>query len=675
MDAPALLSVLDCLADGVAVVNLAHRYVYLNPAAIELLGPLHLEPTPPVSYFQPDEVTAQDPLSMPLVRAIEEQRSSALRVFVKKAIGGPGKHLSVSGAPWLDAKGTFLGAVSVYVDVTSSKQAEDELVRANAFLDNIIEHVPAMIFVKDAKDLRYQRFNREGEALLGLTRAELLGRGDLDFFPREQALSFIARDRETLSKRDLVEIPEEPIDTRRGRRWLSTRKVPVFNRKGEPEYLLGISVDITARKQVEEELQGAHAELEARVKERTAELLRANEELKREVADRKQAEEALRRSEEQLRQSQKLEAIGRLAGGIAHDFNNMLSAMIGYAGLLSLSLPPDSEGQQDVKQIVLAGERAAALIRQLLAFSRKQVLQPLVLDLGKVVTGMTEMLRRLLGERVELQVTTGPECSVLADPTQMEQVVLNLSINARDAMPRGGHLRIAVEHFASPPPDAPVSGGDWVRLTVADDGVGMSPETRSHVFEPFFTTKPRGEGTGLGAATVFGAVKQSGGEVVVQSEEGQGTTFQIYLPHVQDGGGERPHLSEFLRGGKRTATVLLVEDDSMVRAATRRVLVSAGLDVLEAATPGEALAVSERHAGKLDLLLTDVVLPSMNGRELAQRLSKLRPGLKVLFMSGYTAEAFSREELLSPDEPFLAKPFSPDALVRRIDDVLKEERD
>ena len=663
MDAPALLSVLDCLADGVAVVNLQHRDVYLNPGAKVLLGASPL-------YFQPDERTLQDPASMPLARALTQRVKSTLRVYVKGPTASSGRHLRISGAPWLGAAGELLGAVGVYVDVSQAKQAEDELVRANAFLDNIIEHVPAMIFVKDARHLRFQRFNREGERLLGLPRAELVGKSDLDFFPKEQAEAFLAGDRETLQRRCLVEIPEEPIDTRHGRRWLATRKVPVFDRKGEPEYLLGISLDITARKQVEEELQATHAALEERVKERTAELLRANDELKREVNDRKVAQAALRRSEEQLRQSQKLEAIGRLAGGIAHDFNNMLSAMIGYAGLLSLALPPDAEGQQDVKQILLAGERAAALIRQLLAFSRKQVMQPEVLDLSRVVTGMTEMLQRLLGERVQLQVETAPGCSVLADPTQMEQVVLNLSINARDAMPRGGHLRIKVEHLAAPPPNGPVAAGDWVRLSVTDDGVGMSAETRSHVFEPFFTTKPRGQGTGLGAATVFGAVKQSGGEVAVQSEEGRGTTFEIYLPRVEDGAGEKPRLSAMLARQQRSATVLLVEDEAMVRGATRRILASAGLEVLEAATPGEAVALVEGYPGKIDLLLTDVVLPTMNGRELAQKVEQLRPGLKVLFMSGYTDEAFSKEELLSPDEAFLAKPFTTDALVQRIDEVL-----
>ncbi len=666
MDAPALLSVLDCLSDGVAVVNTEHRYVYLNPAAIELLGPLQFEDTEPASYWLPDEVTPQNPQLMPLVRALAGERAASMRVFVKKGSMPEGKHLSISGAPWLTAGGRVIGAISVFVDVTREKHQEDEFARANAFLDNIIEHVPAMIFVKDAKELRFQRLNREGEALLGTSRADLMGKNDFDFFPKEQAEAFIARDREALERRELVVIPEEPIDTRTGPRWLSTRKVPVLGPEGNPEYLLGISVDITDRKRVERELQSTHEALERRVKERTAELERANEDLKREVNDRKLAEEALRRSEDQLRQSQKLEAIGRLAGGIAHDFNNMLSAMIGYAGLISLALPPDSQGQHDVKQIVLAGERAAALIRQLLAFSRKQVLQPVVLDVGQVVTGMRGMLQRLLGEQVELNVDATPGCRVLADPTQMEQVVLNLSINARDAMPRGGHLRISVDCSAMiDSPTAPVPPGDWVRLSVADDGVGMNQETRSHLFEPFFTTKPRGQGTGLGTATVFGVVKQSGGEVVVESELNRGTTFSIYLPRVDAAAGEELHLSTVVAEQHRAATVLLVEDEAMVRAATRRILQSSGLKVLEASTPDEAVKVCEGYPGKIDLLLTDVVLPVMNGRELSERVAKLRPGLKVLFMSGYTDDAFS-----ITNDAFLPKPFTPDTLVRRIDEVL-----
>ena len=665
---------LDSLGDGVAVLNTRQRYIYLNPSAIRLLGPLHELGTPPGEFLHPEDRTSVKPELMPLMRGLQGETTKTLRVFARNPSIPEGRHLSLSGGPWFSHSGELLGAVEVFTDITSLKQVEESERRAHTFLDNIIEHVPAMIFVKEAKELRFQRLNRAGEELLGMKREQLLGKNDFDFFPEEQAKFFVERDRQTLSGREVIDIPEEPIDVKGQRRWLSTRKVPVFNVRGEPEYLLGISVDISGRKVAESELQKAHDELELRVAERTAQLQQANDELQKEIADRKRAEEALRLSEEQLQQSQKLEAVGRLAGGIAHDFNNMLSAMLGYAGLLALSLPPDAEGQEDVKQIVLAGERAAALIRQLLAFSRKQVLLPVVLDVGQVVKGMSEMLRRLLGERVELQVEVPPgTCCVLADATQIEQVLLNLSINARDAMPHGGHLRIALSNVELPDPSLPavaLAPGPYVRMRVSDDGVGMSEDTKKRVFEPFFTTKPRGQGTGLGAATVFGIVTQSGGDVLVESELGKGSTFDIFLPKVNGEANEPPTLSEGLRTRKRSATVLLVEDEPLVRSATSRVLASAGLEVLEARTPEEALKLCTERAGEIDLLLTDVVLPIMNGRELSDRLTKLRPKMRVLFMSGYTDDAFSADQKLDVSGAFLAKPFTPDSLVKRIDEVL-----
>jgi PAS domain S-box-containing protein len=667
---------LDSLGDGVAVLNTKQRYIYLNPMAIQLLGPLHEPGTAPGEFLQPDDLTPVKPELMPLMRGLQGEITKSLRVFARNPSIPEGRHLALSGGPWLSHSGELLGAVEVFTDITSLKHVEESERRAHAFLDSIIEQVPAMIFVKEAKSLRFQRLNRAGEELLGLKREQLVGKNDFDFFPEEQAKFFVERDRTTLAGREVIDIPEEPIDTRGGRRWLSTRKVPVLDEHGAPEYLLGISVDISARKEAERELQKAHDELEQRVAERTAQLQRANEELQKEIADRKRAEEALRRSEEQLQQSQKLEAVGRLAGGIAHDFNNMLSAMLGYAGLLSLSLPPDAEGQEDVKQIVLAGERAAALIRQLLAFSRKQVLQPVVLDVGLVIKSMSEMLRRLLGERVELQVETPPgTCCVVADSTQIEQVLLNLSINARDAMPNGGHLRISIASVQLPDPSIAgvrLPDGPYVRLSVSDDGVGMSDETKRRVFEPFFTTKPRGQGTGLGAATVFGIVTQSGGDVLVKSELGKGTTFDIFLPRVSGVASEEQAVSEALRQHQRDATVLLVEDEPLVRSATSRVLTSAGLKVLEAGSPDDALKLCLERPEQIDLLLTDVVLPTMNGRELADRITTLRPRVRVLFMSGYTDDAFPADQKLDASSAFLAKPFTPDVLVKRIDEVLSE---
>jgi len=388
---------------------------------------------------------------------------------------------------------------------------------------------------------------------------------------------------------------------------------------------------------------------------------------------------AQRQLEEQLRQSQKMEAVGQLAGGIAHDFNNLLTAILGSTQLLLHNTPPGDPRREDAEEIRHAGLRAAELTRQLLAFSRRQVLAPKVLDLNAVVANMDRMLRRLLGEDVELATTLDPAAgAVNADPGQLEQVLLNLAVNARDAMPGGGRLSIGTTrvtlHEEHVERRHRMAAGDYVCLAVADTGVGMDETTQAHLFEPFFTTKEVGKGTGLGLATVYGIVKQSGGYIWVYSEAGHGTTVKIYLPRVP-GVAEAPVPASEpkpVRGGDET--VLLVEDATPVRTLARRSLEARGYRVLDAADGPSALELSARHGGGIDILVTDVVMPGMSGRELAERLAPERPSMKVLYTSGYTDDTMVRQGVLTAGVAFLQKPFVPDSLARKVREVLDGEK-
>jgi PAS domain S-box-containing protein len=375
------------------------------------------------------------------------------------------------------------------------------------------------------------------------------------------------------------------------------------------------------------------------------------------VTDRKIAEE-------QLRHAQRMEAVGRLAGGIAHDFNNLLTVILGYSTLALGRVRPGDPLVEDLREIRDAGERAAGLTRQLLAFSRKQILRPVALDVNATIRDMARMLERLIGEDVDLVIACDPDAGhVMVDPSQLEQVIANLAVNARDAMPRGGTLTIGT-HGAG-------NEGDVIRLTVRDTGCGMSRETIGHIFEPFFTTKGPGKGTGLGLATVYGIVKQSGGWVEVSSEEGAGTEFRIYLPRFANGDVLAHESSRTEAEAPRgSETILLAEDQADVRKLTGATLARLGYTVLEASNGGEALLLCEQHEGDIDLLLTDVVMPRMSGRQLAERLAALRPTMKVLYMSGYTEDSMLQHGISKEGVFFLPKPFAPVGLARAVRAVL-----
>ncbi len=415
--------------------------------------------------------------------------------------------------------------------------------------------------------------------------------------------------------------------------------------------------------------------LEQRVEERTAELARANANLKAEIVERKRAEEERRQLAEQYYQSQKMEAIGLLAGGIAHDFNNLLTAINGFAELMQLRMESNDPLWKMATTILHSGQRAATLTRQLLAFSRKQVIEVQVLDLGHVISDMEKMLGRIIGDHIEMETHLAfPLWPVKIDPSQMEQVIVNLAVNARDAMPDGGRLVIELanvvldeayigNHFEVKP-------GDYLLLSVSDTGYGMSKEVQAHLFEPFFTTKEMGKGTGLGLATVFGIVKQSEGAIWVYSEEGVGTTFKIYLPRGGEVAASRSPQEATTSLPAGSETILLVEDDANVRELTRHVLAGQGYSLLEAQDGAEALRVFKHHFNSIHMLLTDVIMPGISGRELAGQLVEQAPDLKVLFVSGYTGQVIARQGVLEPGVAFLPKPFSPLNLARKVREVL-----
>jgi two-component system, cell cycle sensor histidine kinase and response regulator CckA len=378
--------------------------------------------------------------------------------------------------------------------------------------------------------------------------------------------------------------------------------------------------------------------------------------------------------EAHVRQTQRLEALGRLAGGIAHDFNNILSVILSYSTILLGELEPGSSANEDVREIHAAGERAARLTRQLLAFSRRQVLEPRVVDLNDVVAGMEKMTCRLLGEDIVLKLALCPTLGrVKVDVGQIEQVLLNLALNARDAMPSGGVLTIATDNVHAPVKAGADEALPAVSLSVSDTGSGMDDATRQRAFEPFFTTKAKGKGTGLGLATVFGVVEQSGGRISVVSEVGQGATFVIHLPRCDEPlPVPRVSLRPELPRPQASATILLVEDEAQVRKLIRTVLVNAGYRVLDAAGPLEALRLSEQFNDPIQLLVTDVVMPTMSGRELAELLKRTRQQTKVLYLSGYTEEAIAQHGVLDSSIALLQKPVTPDVLLEHVREVLED---
>jgi PAS domain S-box-containing protein len=525
---------------------------------------------------------------------------------------------------------------------------------------DLVQGLDAIVWEADAGTLRFSFVSQRAEIILGFPVTRWLGTPD--FFvtrvhpdDRERAMRVC---REAISEGVDHEFEYRALGANGREVWLRDIVHVVPSIVGRPAQLRGLTVNLT---------------------------------------ERKRAEEALRQTEEQLRQAQKMDAVGKLAGGIAHDFNNLLMVIHGEADLILRRLDAGSPMRQNAEGIREASDQAATLTRQLLAFSRKQVLAPSVVDLNGVVAGLQQMLRRLIGETINLITITAPNLGhVKADPGQLEQMIINLVVNARDAMPDGGRLTIATSNVKVDTATAQQRGvamGPYVMLEVTDTGIGMDSETQAHLFEPFFTTKEHGKGTGLGLSTVYGIVNQSGGHIWVSSEPGKGTAFHICLPRIEREAdlfeqGIRPGHeglafaaapTAVARGaardegavpGPQRETILLVEDAARVRQVVREILEMNGYAVLEARQGAEALRISSEHSGPIHLILSDVVMPEMSGRELAQRLALLRPNMKVLYMSGYTDDAIVRHGVLDAGIAFIAKPFTPDALAAKVRAVL-----
>jgi signal transduction histidine kinase len=419
-------------------------------------------------------------------------------------------------------------------------------------------------------------------------------------------------------------------------------------------------------------LRSAQDNLEIMVRERTAELTRVNEDLESEIAERMRSEAEKTRLQEQLLQTQKMEAIGILAGGIAHDFNNILSAIVGYASLLKKKMPADDPLLFNTTQILAASERAAGLVKGLLAFSRKQVVVLRPLDLNDIVRGFQNILGRIIGEDIEVRLQCSPaRLLIKADRGQIEQVLMNLATNARDAMPQGGALHIATEQITLEADRGDVKQGSYALLSVSDNGTGIDPVSRAHVFEPFYTTKEVGKGTGLGLSIAYGIVRTHGGSIDVSSEPDRGTAVKIYLPLTEMQEGRTPHAHQ-APPPSGTETLLLAEDEDLVREATRAILTDHGYTVIEAVDGYDAVRKFREAADRVQLVLCDIVMPRMNGLEACREIKKLRPDVKTIFMSGYTGDIIAQQGITEDGASFLAKPLTPHELLTRIRTVLDQ---
>ena len=537
--------------------------------------------------------------------------------------------VETSKVPFDDAAGRPRGVLGIYRDVSQELATQERF--KTAFMTGL-----DAFYIATLEEGRISEANDEFVRIFGYERAEIIGKTSL-----ELGLYDVPGDRARL----VAELKEKGF----------VRDVEVWARKKGGERIL-ISLSIrTLRTEEQPHIMGVIRDVTVR-----------------EVARREKE-----RLEAQLRQAQKMEAIGVLAGGVAHDFNNVLAVILSYSSMIMDELNPADPMWADVAEIKGAGERAAQLTRQLLAFGRKQLLEPRIVDLNDIVGGLTRMLQRLIGEDINLITRPAPEPVWLhVDPGQIEQALMNLSVNARDAMPRGGTLTIEIGRSELDEGEVRRSGlqaGPYAEISVTDTGVGMDRATQARIFEPFFTTKPTGKGTGLGLSTVFGIVKQSGGHVTVESEPGKGATFRIWLPLGREVEAQRQptHAAADDRPCK-AASVLLVEDDDRVRKLAHAILSRRGYTVLEARSGGDAILLCEQHLGPIDLVLTDAVMPLMNGDELFRRLARVRPGLRVLFMSGYPDKVANTSEWMASGG-FLAKPFTPEKLLRSVRDALEKD--
>jgi len=548
--------------------------------------------------------------------------------------------VSTNGSPVLNDRGELAGYRGSSTDITERKRAQEALRASEERYRLISENTADVIWLLDADSRRFTYVSPSVQQLLGYSPEEVLGKDMAVALTPESQEYATSRLTEVLARfangDESVRTQVHQIDQLRKDGSIVRTEVAITllqNQQGGVGEILGVTRDVTDRLQVEG----------------------------------------------RLLQAQKLESVGRLAGGVAHDFNNLLTVINGYCDMLMSELPQDEGSHELVAEIRTAGERAAALSGQLLVLSRKQVVQAREVNLNDIIGEVEKMLGRVIGEDIRLESVLSPSLGcVLADPGQLHQILMNLAVNARDAMPNGGTLLIETtnidleEGFAGP--HAEVQAGRYVQLKVTDTGVGMTQEVLSHLFEPFFTTKKAGEGTGLGLATVYGIVKQCGGSIWVYSQPGQGTNFSIYLPRIEPSGTAQNEPAQATPTVRGTETILVVEDQDQLRKMTERVLRDHGYKVLDAADPDAALIHSKSYDGTIHLLLTDVVMPGMMGPELADRIKALRPAIEVVFMSGYSERALLDRQVMESAGAYLAKPFSPKSLAVKVREVLDSAR-
>ncbi|MBI4470479.1 MAG: PAS domain S-box protein [Acidobacteria bacterium] len=611
-------------SDAIFILGFDGSIFEANEVACERLGYTRAE----VTRVKLADIIAPE-FRMLMPSRIGEIRRRGHAVFESMHLRRGGGHVPVEINARLIDYGGAEAMLSIARDISERRQAEEALRESEERFRTIFEDAPIGMASFDAQ-FRMLKVNRALCRMLGYSEQELTALTFTEFTYQED----VERDLSLAGQLFRGEIPGYKLEKRFVRKdeqvvWALVTATLIREHDGKIRSGLGMIEDITPRKRIEE----------------------------------------------QFFHSQKLEAVGQLAGGIAHDFNNLLTAINGYSEISLLGLKADHPLRGNLEEIRKAGERAASLTRQLLAFSRKQVLQPKVLDLNDVVADMDKMLRRLIGEDIDLRTVLEPELGrVLADRGQLEQMIVNLVVNARDAMPRGGKLTIELanvyldEEYASR--HVSIKPGTYVRLCVHDTGEGMTPEVQKRIFEPFFTTKEAGKGTGLGLSTAYGLVKQSGGSIWVYSEPGIGTTFKVYLPCVHAAGITSDLTAEKTSSPGGTETILLVEDDEAVRRMVIEILRVKGYKLIEASKGPEAVEFCLRNPQPIHLVLTDVVMPGMNGRQVVDRLTALRPGLKVLYMSGYTDDSIVLQGVLEEGVAFIEKPFTPAALARRVREVL-----
>ena len=619
--------------DGIVATDSSRTILTCNRRAAELHGCANAAELIGENASMLIAPADRERINVETVSTLEEGRRSGLECQLLLRDGSE-RSAQLTAAPLRAGDGAIIGSVTIVHDITERKEAESALRWAREFSANVIDAIPGVFFVLDRQG-KYLRWNRNLENLIGAPRerivqADILVRAHPE--DRQRVVDAI----DAVFANGSAEVEARGF-VGRGKK---VRHYYLTGRRMELDgvaYLVGFGIDITKRKE---------------------------------------AEAARARLESQLLQSQKLESIGRLAGGVAHDFNNYLTVINGYCDVLLEHLAAEDPNRASLIDVRRAGERAATLTRQLLAFGRKQLLSPSPVSLNQIVSSMETMLSRLMPENIHIATVLAPGLgAAMADTGQIEQVLVNLVVNARDAMPDGGTIRIETANVdlesAAGEGGRVIGPGAYVTLAVTDTGIGMDEDTRALIFEPFFTTKEVGKGTGLGLAMVYGTVKQSGGAIAVRSQPGEGSAFTVYFPRVNAEVGQVSPTPVVQRSRSGQGTILLVEDQASVRGLIKRVLLSSGYHVIEARRGPQALALSDSQMRSIDLLITDVVMPGMSGSELAARLSARREGLRVLFISGYAPNAILQQGILiEPGVAFLQKPFSPAQITARVGDIL-----